>query len=299
MKHSFTTCVHQLATRIAPAYHSYDQATTIAWWLMEHLTGLTKTDLYTRTSDILTPEHHTQLELWVHALIVQHMPYQYIIGTVPFGDITLYVQPPILIPRPETEEWCATLVTSLAQPPHAILDLCTGSGCIALFLAHTYPTALVTATDINLQALALAQKNSDYNNIKNIHIQHADLYNGLTGTYNLITANPPYIGFHEAPLLEQSVTAWEDPQALFADDHGYALIKKIIDQAPEYLAEGGQLWLELGKDQGASVCSFFTERGFTHVECLPDLAGHDRVVKGIWHETNILPHTSRKNTTKT
>ena len=274
-------------------YGSREEAAHIAWLLLCALMNTSKAAIIAREELSLTPELEERLEGWLQKHIREHMPLQYILGSVPFLDLTIIVKSPVLIPRPETEEWCYALIERMKLLEHTafkVLDLCTGSGCIALALAQAFKNAYVDAVDNADEALALAQENATYNHITNVHFLKSDLYSALDKhvPYDLIVANPPYISPQEYTLLEQSVTQWEDVRALIAQDEGMEIINKIIDQARSYMLSHNemqalgfpQLIIEIGYTQGARVKQRMEHAGFKNVSILQDLAGKDRVVTG-------------------
>ncbi|MCX5924252.1 MAG: peptide chain release factor N(5)-glutamine methyltransferase [Candidatus Dependentiae bacterium] len=209
-----------------------------AWWLLEHVTGKSKEELLFLHT--LTPQQQIILQECILKLTVDHMPLAYLLGFVPFLDLTIDVAPPILIPRPETEEWVHNVIQALK--PHEkeiknILDIGTGSGCIALALAYGFPQAHVTALDINPEALRLAKSNAEKNNISNFTFLQSDLFSALINnqTFDLIVSNPPYINPDMAQTLSPQVKNWEDPQALFAPDQGLEIIEKILKNSALFL----------------------------------------------------------------
>jgi release factor glutamine methyltransferase len=264
-----------------------------AWWMLTAITGRRKEELLANHALFLTPSHLEELETWIYRQCHEHMPLQYLLGTVPFLDLELFVEPPILIPRPETEEWVARLCTTLqglSNKKLRIIDIGTGTGCIALSLAHALPKSEVIALDINPQALELARKNATHNKITNVTFIQSDLFAQVHGTADLIVSNPPYISEDELSSLDASVVLWEDLQALQADDHGLGVIKKIIEQAPGYLSPHKkelntkgipQLMIEIGYRQGPGVLDLMQQAGYIKVTLDRDLAGHDRVVQGM------------------
>ena len=260
-----------------------------AWILLEHLTQSDQAHLIALDQIELSSEQQKKLDQWILLLTQQHMPLQYLLGNVPFIDIKILVEPPVLIPRPETEEWCDTLITELKRTLKAelkILDLCTGSGCIGLSLAKAFPQSMVYATDTEQYALSLAQKNATLNHIQNIVFLASDVYEAIPHDqkYDLIVANPPYITQEEWPMLEPEVKNWEASHALVAPDNGLAVINKIITGARAHLKPNSitipQLWIEIGYQQGRQVSELFKQAGFVDVEVLQDWYSKDRVVIG-------------------
>jgi release factor glutamine methyltransferase len=272
-------------------YQSPEQATHVAWFLLEAITKKSRLHLLVHTNYTLSKTEQEQLSIWLTQHITEQYPLQYLLGSVPFGPLEILVQPPILIPRPETESWCAELITTL-QPcvdkKLTILDMCSGSGCIGLWLAQALPTSSVISIDISPDAIALGKKNAAHNRIKNIKFVQSDLFSGLKHEhqFDLMVSNPPYITPESWLELDPVVKKWEDKHALMAEDNGLALITKIIDQAPEYLKKTGPLFdhalprllLEIGYDQGPKVAELCKNRGFDKVEIVKDEANHDRVV---------------------
>ena len=171
-----------------------------------------------------------------------------------------------------------------------ILDIATGSGCIALTFAHHLPESLVVATDISAQALQLAQENSRHNKTYNVEFIESDLFSAIVAKkqFDIIVANPPYIAESEKNDLDESVTAWEDRRALFAPDNGLGFIKQIIDSAPLYIKNNEemkhynipQLAIEIGYQQGEYVTAYMRAAGYNEVHIYKDLEQKDRVVVG-------------------
>ena len=253
----------------------------IALWLAQKLTDKSYAQLLTH-NDELSLGQKRQLEQWIKELVEEYKPIQYIIGSVPFCDLDILVEPPILIPRPETEEWVVELISdSKNLSPLKILDLCTGSGCIALALAKAFREARVIGSDISEQAIALAQKNKDKAQLENITFIESNLFEKITARkFDLIVSNPPYISEDEWRGLDPSVREWEDKCALSALDEGLFLIKKIINEVPNFLNDGGQLVLEIDRLQGEAVCTFMKSCGYTDVKIKKDFSRLDRVVTG-------------------
>jgi release factor-specific protein-(glutamine-N5) methyltransferase len=293
MKHNLTHLVHTVAQQLKAVYPTPEEQRQVALWLLEKATNKTVLALQTQEAVELNSEQLEQLNTWVTEHVTHHKPLQYILGSVPFLGLTLTVRPPTLIPRPETEEWVYDLVQLLQTLHHKklnILDIGTGSGCIALALGHALPEATVVAADIAPEARALSQENAENNGVNNVTVVAADVYTGLPEqiTFDLIVSNPPYITPDEYATLEPSVALWEDKRALTADDAGLAIIKKIIVQAHTHLRPNTemeqralpQVMIEIGYTQATSVVQLIRQAGFTHCSVLKDLAGKERVVTG-------------------
>jgi len=288
--------ISRLITKIAEQLHARFEDPILceqsAWWIIEAITGMDQAHLIARGTIQLTATQQDQLTDWLNKIITQHMPVQYLIGYVPFNELDILVSPPTLIPRPETEEWCLQLIQQLKLLPNqklTIIEPCTGTGCIALALAHALPNAHVYATDISPDAIALAKKNAQHNKINNVTFIQSDLFGNLPPIQaDLIVVNPPYIAADEWPGLDTSVTKWEDKQALVANDHGLAIIKKIIHQAPYLLKDNvemrayniPQLFIEIGYKQADDVVALMQQAHYTAIKVHKDLERKDRMVSG-------------------
>ena len=287
------TVLYEITVLLEPMYESTRHAQNVAWWFLEGITKKSRTQLITESSLVLTDPQLQQLQKWIHAHTVEQYPLQYLLGSVDFGPLEILVEAPTLIPRPETEEWCDKLIdiiTPLSKAPLRILDMCTGSGCIALWLAKALPNALVYGVDISDTALALAEKNAAHNQIENVHFFKSNLFELLNhdAPFDLIVSNPPYINpdvWHE---LSPMVSRWEDRGALVAANHGLEIIQSIVRTAPRFLTKQSpltvlgipRLMIEIGYDQGLVVQELFIDAGFDTVRILPDSAERDRVVSG-------------------
>jgi release factor glutamine methyltransferase len=214
-------------------------------------------------------------------------PIAYLRGEREFYGRTFRVDARVLVPRPDTE----TLIdVALTRTRHLsmsarVLDLCTGSGCVAITLALTRPTTQVTATDISEEALALAQENALRLGAPSVAFARADLFGELRGPFDLITANPPYIASAEIETLALDVQRFEPRLALDGGADGLVLLRRIVDEAPRYLAKGGVLAMELGAGQADDVAALFEARGFEDVQRARDLARIERVVSGVWNKS--------------
>ncbi len=253
--------IKTIAARLAAAYQSEAEAVRAAQELVGYVTK------YSRTELIIFAEKQIDQTTWqkIESLALEHLnqdkPLAYILQKQPFLSLDLTIEPPILIPRPETEWWTAQVINQCQQLQPSdtdrlqILDLCTGSGCIALALAHALPQSLVTGIDKNPAAIACAQKNAINNNIDNTVFVQSDLFAAIANqNFDLIVANPPYISLTDYQTLEKSVREWEDPHALWAPNKGTALIRRIVQHATKHLTEKlrgtiPRLWIEIGYDQ--------------------------------------------------
>ena len=275
-------------------YHNAILSNQYAWWIVESITKQMRTHLVTSKTILFTADDQKKLAGWLDQLINHHMPIQYLIGWVPFGDLTITIKPNTLIPRPETEEWCLKLVKQLhpfKDTKLTILDLCTGSGCIALTLAKALPSSTIYATDIDYCAVECAKYNACLNDIKNLVFIKSDLFTTfpINLSFDLIVANPPYIAPEEWNNLDKSVTYWEAKSALIANNNGMECIQAIIQNASSWLNRTGplaltstipQLIIEIGYTQAEATIALMKAAHYNAIQVGKDLAGKDRTVSG-------------------
>jgi release factor glutamine methyltransferase len=260
-----------------------------AWWLLEHVTGKTQSMLIVSSNFTLNETEKKDLKEALHQITVEAKPLQYILGSVPFCNLDILVEPPILIPRPETEEWSTWLIKKLHDSTFkkiSILDLCCGTGCIGLALAKALPNSQVIGLDINPKAIDLAQKNKLHNAIENITFIKSDLYEALPkeNQFDLTLSNPPYIREEEYEGLERSVTQWEDKKALTAENEGLEFYEKIIKKAHLYLKKeisiSPRIVLEFGLNQSEQIKDLLLAYDFSNVKIARDYAGKPRWISG-------------------
>lgn len=206
-------------------------------------------------------------------------PLQYLEGTVPFGPIELKVDRRALIPRPETELLWEMAVDSALPSPLHIVDLCTGSGNLALALKAAFPEARVYATDLSEDALSLAKENAARLGLE-VELLHGDLFDplppDLRGRVDLLVANPPYVSEGELEGLPPEVREHEPREALVAGPSGDEVLARIADQAYWWLAPGGHLFCEIAEMRADAARALFS--AWFDPEIRVDLAGHPRIV---------------------
>ncbi|MCD8108812.1 MAG: peptide chain release factor N(5)-glutamine methyltransferase, partial [Clostridiales bacterium] len=212
----------------------------------------------------------------------RRIPLQYLTGEQEFMGLPFFVDGHVLIPRQDTEllvEEALRLLKDTEKQKMRVLDLCTGSGCIAVSLKKFCPEIAVTASDISAEALCMARKNAERNDMDVLFVR-SDLFSDLTGRFHMIVSNPPYIPTDIIPTLMPEVRIHEPWQALDGSADGLFFYRKILEEADRYLFPGGRLLFEIGYDQGGAVSELMREKGYTEIEAVPDLQGLDRVVKG-------------------
>ena len=220
-------------------------------------------------------------EVFVKGIFQQlaaHKPAQYIIGQADFYGMQLKVDERVLIPRPETEELVELILSENPETNLSVLDIGTGSGAIALALAKNRPDWSVTAADISQEALDLASENSK-NQKLNIFFKKSDCFAEISEKYDIIVSNPPYISREDESEVGLNVFHSEPHLALFADEDGLAIYRKIAEDAKDYLKDGGKIYLEIGYKQGQSVPELFRKHlPEKRVRMLKDQFGQDRMV---------------------
>lgn len=258
-----------------------------AQWLLSAATNLTRIELYTNYDQPLTGNQRTILREGIKRRVAGE-PLQYILGKAPFRRLEFKVRPPILIPRPETEVLVDIVLEALDDDSRAnILDLCTGTGCIALSLLYEHPGVRVTATDIDSEAVTLAQENAyelKLNERGHLLILKDDLAGSLVAdtnnhaSFDIVVSNPPYIPTMEYLNLSNEIVNNESRIALDGGEDGLDIFRRILDQAKILLAPGGLLACELhetGLTQAQALCE---QQGFVDVTIHKDLTNKPRII---------------------
>lgn len=247
--------------------------------LLQHLLGVSYAYLLAHDDQSLTPWQATTYGAWV-ARAMQGEPIPYILGTAPFYGRDFHVSPAVLIPRPETEQVVELAVAWLkTRDAWRMVDVGTGSGCIPISVALALPSAgLVTAVDISAPALHIAQQNSRQHHAP-VFCWQGDLLTAVGGTFDLITANLPYITDAEWTTLADGVKSYEPTLALRGGGDGLRLVEPLLHQAHTRLRSPGLLLLEIGWQQGKATVAL-AQQIFPQatVTLYSDVAGHGRVV---------------------
>lgn len=245
--------------------------------------SIKKHELVFNLDVLLTNAQHQHLDQALQRLI-QHEPIQYIIGFSEFMGLSIQVTPEVLIPRPETEElvlWILEDLKQIEKPTIRILDIGTGSGCIAIALAKQLPQAEVYALDISKKALEVAQKNAQ---LHGVEIQFLDVnvleVSTLNKKFDIIVSNPPYVTPSEKSAMQANVLNYEPHTALFVpEDQPLLFYDAICRLAISDLASGGQLYLEINEAYGPPLIELLTRYNYTSYYLKKDLYGKDRMVK--------------------
>ena len=241
------------------------------------LKNLSFTDFVFALQQEVTEEEKQFVEE-IYKKLAAHIPAQYIIGHAEFFGMQLKVDERVLIPRPETEELVDLILTENPKKNLKVLDIGTGSGAIALALAKNRPDWSVTAADISQDALDLSLENANVQNL-NLSFIKSDCFSEISSKYDIIVSNPPYISRADEVEVGLNVLHSEPHLALFADEDGLAIYRRIAEDSKDYLNDGGKIYLEIGYKQGQSVPDFF-RKNFPEkrVRTLKDQFGQDRMV---------------------
>ncbi|MCI9020953.1 MAG: peptide chain release factor N(5)-glutamine methyltransferase [Eubacterium sp.] len=248
-----------------------------AWLLLETVCRINRTFYYSHMEEALTLEQQSEYEIAVKKR-AERIPLQYITGEQEFMGLNFKVNSNVLIPRQDTE----TLVEEalkICQPGMKVLDLGTGSGCIVISIMKNAPGMTATGSDISKQALLVAKENGKLHEA-DIEWVRSNLYENITGRYDLIVSNPPYIAQADMLNLMPEVRDFEPAGALDGGEDGLDFYRQIVAKSGDYLNKDGYLYLEIGYDQGPAVTNMMCAAGYREVSVIKDLARHERVVKG-------------------
>ncbi len=249
--------------------------------LLQETLGCSRVDLYLRFEEPLDKKQLTKLRDWVQRR-KNREPTQYITGKAGFYNLLLNVTPDVLIPRPESERLIDEILTIVdVKAEISILDVGTGSGCLALALGKELPKAKVTGIDSSDKAIELAKLNSDELNINNIFFLHADFFTFTTEyKYDILVSNPPYIPKKDINSLMPEVNEFEPISALTDSSDGLNFYRKISANSSEFIKKDGWLFLEVGLGEHPKMAmELFTNEKFSNVELIKDFNNDYRVLK--------------------
>ncbi len=252
--------------------------------LLEHITGMDTAQYRLRWEDEMPAEDERDFFALVRKRCAR-IPLQHLTGEQEFMGLTFAVNGDVMIPRQDTETLAEAAIRILTGPEVPaggavrVLDLCTGSGCLAISLLFFCPQVEMYAADVSEAALAVAAQNAAMHHADVTWI-HSDLFDDVPGDFFMIVCNPPYIPTDEIDTLMPEVRDHDPRLALDGGADGLEVYRRIVPESASRLLPGGWLLLEIGAEQGAAVSEMMREVGYTQVEVIPDLAGLDRVVIG-------------------
>ena len=274
----------QFIQELSPIYGSHE-AESFFYLVLELKNKLKKLDLALQPDLVFSLD---DIQLWNSILdsLKQEIPIQYLLGVTPFYGLDFEVNPAVLIPRSETEELVEWIIQSRkanteTQTKFKILDIGTGSGCIAIALAKNCSNDEVFAIDISEKALATAQKNAQKNGVKVVFLEKNILEtDDLFQQFDLIVSNPPYVRILEKPEIRKNVLDNEPHLALFvSDDDALVFYKKIADLAQKNLSPNGQLFFEINQYLGKEMIDLLQKMNFKNIELRKDIYGNDRMIR--------------------
>jgi release factor glutamine methyltransferase len=254
---------------------------SLIFLIFEKIKGYSRTQFLLAKEDELSEEEQSEIEKIV-ARLKNHEPIQYILGETEFYGLPFYAVPGVLIPRPETEELVQWIIQENQHPSPTILDIGTGSGCIAISLRKNIDQATILACDISPICLETARRNAELNAVT-VSVFAYDVLNGTPEVsfpkLDVIVSNPPYVRENEKPLMEKNVLDYEPKLALFVPDESPLIFyERIADFALIHLKENGRLYFEINEAFGPECDEMLRRKGFSEVVIKKDINGKDRMI---------------------
>lgn len=264
-----------------------DDAAVDAWLLMEFVTGMTRTRFFVDGIFQMNPEEEDKYFQLIEKR-AERIPLQHLTGVQEFMGLEFEVNEHVLVPRQDTELLVLEAEKQLRRLPNAapaVLDMCTGSGCIAVSLKVRNSGIQCTAADISDPALEMAEKNAKKMQAE-IRFVHTDMFSDITGEFDMIVSNPPYIPTKVIEGLEAEVRLHDPFSALDGKEDGLYFYRILAEESPHFLKKGGWIYMEIGHDQSAAVEALLKGAGFEEIRTEKDLAGLDRVVCGVYNRND-------------
>lgn len=264
------------------AFYPEEEVNALIRWIMEDVCHLPPYRLLLAES-VLSEEQRTKIEQLTERLVRQE-PIQYIMNGTYFCDLPFYLTHDVLIPRFETAELVKEIIVDYAKTQSVrILDIGTGSGCIAISLSISLPDAIIEALDISEAALQVAKKNAEINHA-NVHFIRQDILTDsvldVLGLYDCIVSNPPYVTEREKKTMARNVLDYEPHVALFVpDDDPLCFYRRIAQLGHQHLREKGRLYFEINEQYGKEMLCLLEREGYRNIELKRDFYGKDRMIK--------------------
>lgn len=265
--------------QLEPYIHDEEERLAQIDYLLTGMMDWNYAQLANNLNTVLEDEKRLRFMVAVRA-IKGGQPVQYALGHAAFYGREFNVDRRVLIPRQETEELVEWVLNDYKASGESkrVLDIGTGSGAIAVTIGAERPTWDVTGADISVDALEVAKSNAEQF-AKQVQLIESDLFSAASGQYDIIISNPPYISEQERDVMDESVIMYEPDLALFADDEGLALYKKMAAELLNYLSPQGAAYFEIGYQQGPALLAVFGELPGVSVSLRQDMSGHDRMIK--------------------
>jgi release factor glutamine methyltransferase len=272
-------------------YYPETEIRSFTYLIFEKLTGYSRSEIFLNKNTIFSVEQQQLIEEFIQKLQKQ-VPIQYILGETEFYGLVFNVNDSVLIPRPETEELVDWIRNENDRRANLqILDIGTGSGCIAISLKHEFPNSEIAAFDISEKALETAQSNAALNKVEVI-FSVIDILNApdFAEKWDIIVSNPPYVLENEKEEILPNVLENEPHVALFVPNNDPLLFyRKIALFAQKYLSQNGKLYFEINRAAGKATVELLTELGFQQIELRKDISGNDRMIKAILGSNILIP----------
>jgi len=253
--------------------------------MLAHVLQISRIELYLQFDRPLNQSEREQYKDFLRRRAA-HEPLQYILGETEFMSLPFRITPDVLIPRPETEVLVElVLEDAKTEPVQTILDIGTGSGCIAVSLAANLSDVQITAADVSRKALEVASQNARLNGVQDrVQFTEGDIQSGLDleSRFDVVVSNPPYIALNEWDKLDPEIREHEPRMALCDESDGLKFYKMMADQSESFLERGGKIYLEVGDTQSEEVLKILNEAGFSNAQSYPDLNQIHRVVRAVY-----------------
>jgi len=260
-----------------------NEAVSVSRLILEHL-GYPQTDMLKDPVALVDYEIQSEINKIVGEL-TNNRPVQYVLGETEFHELKFYVDENVLIPRPETEELVSNILLETKHPSPRVIDIGSGSGCIAISLAALLPGSRVTAFEKDPAALDIAKKNAEINEVVPEFIQGDILDEGSfqpEALFDVIVSNPPYVTHGEKSFMEKRVTDHEPDLALYVPDDDPLLYYRAIGRfAEKWLKQTGTIWVEINEQFGRETSQLFSDHGFINTRLMKDIHGKDRFIKAM------------------
>lgn len=271
-------------------YYPETEIRSFSYLIIEKLTSLSRTQIFVNKYTTFSDEQSKLAESFIIKL-KKSVPIQYILGETEFYGLNFNVNEFVLIPRPETEELVEWVRNENDKKSNLnILDIGTGSGCIAISLKNEFQNAKIDAFDISDAALEIAKSNSKRNNL-DVNFSNVDILNALdfNRKWDIIVSNPPYISENEKGEILPNVLEHEPHLALFVPDNDPLIFYRHIAQfAMKHLSQNGKLYFEIHREAGLRCTNLLVEQGFINIELRKDISGNDRMIRGIYNVSNSI-----------
>jgi release factor glutamine methyltransferase len=271
--------IHRIRETLSGLY-SHTEAVSLSRLIIEHVSGIPLPTLLSDKSKKITPVQEELIEKIVQRLLLME-PIQYIIGETEFFGMTFAVNNHVLIPRPETEELVELIISENKNSAIRILDIGTGSGCIAIALKKNLPDSVMEAWDFSAEALETAKLNA-YNNKVDVNFYPIDIFQEIPKRehFDAIVSNPPYVLESEKGQMSKNVLDYEPHSALFVPDKNpLVFYERIADIGTSLLSTNGKLYFEINRAKSAETISLLEGKGYSGIRLLRDISGNDRIIK--------------------